>query len=40
MRRDTRGYEKPTAAEYAAFGELKGVAVAGEERLAALTQEW
>lgn len=33
-----RGYEKPTAAEYAAFAELKGIAVTGEERLAALTR--
>lgn len=33
-----RAYDKPTAAEYAAFDELKGIAAAGEERLAALTR--
>jgi hypothetical protein len=33
-----RAYERPTAAEYAAFDELKAIAAAGEERLAALTR--
>ena len=31
-------YQKPTAAEYASFDELKGIAAAGEAKLAALTR--
>jgi hypothetical protein len=31
-------YQKPTAAEYASFEELKGLAASGEQRLQALTR--